>query len=354
MRRPEVEQNAQILGVPVVRDGSDVLVPGESVTNPVAMTQAFCAEAERVGASLRLGQRVVDDLADYNVVVNCAGLFADEVARMFGDDSFAIVPRKGEFLVFRDTDPGLAEILLPVPTPRTKGILVFPTLDGHVCCGPTAVDMTDKSDWSVRDEARSTLSEQARAVLPGLGAEPLFAYAGLRPAGANGENYVIGWSSYSDRLLNVAAIRSTGLTAALGIADYVCSDLLGIDSSPVPYGRGTASSRRALVAADRRLPRPDVKVLIGIDEGTSAVKAAMFDLALNPIASVRRDKQTSHPGEGTGRAGPGRGARRSRRRGCGPARRGARCRGRRLRPGPPGRVGARLGPCQRHDRSRRS
>jgi glycerol-3-phosphate dehydrogenase len=231
----EIEKNAQILGVPVVRDGDDLFVPGESVTNPVAMTQTLCAEAERVGAHIRLGQRVEDDLPDYSVVVNCAGLYADDVARAFGDDSFAIAPRKGEFLVFPDS--GLAEIILPVPTPRTKGILAFPTLDGHVCCGPTAVDISDKSDWSVRDEARRALREQAAALLPRL-ARPVFAYAGLRPAGANGENYVIGWSSDSNRLLNVAAIRSTGLTAAFGIADYVCCDLLGIDSRPVPYSRG--------------------------------------------------------------------------------------------------------------------
>jgi glycerol-3-phosphate dehydrogenase len=202
------------------------------------MTQALCAEAERVGAHIKLGQRVVDDLPQYSLVVNCAGLHADDVARAFGDDSFAITPRKGEFLVFRD--PGLTEILLPVPTTRTKGVLVFPTLDGHVCCGPTAVDIDDKADWSVRDEARQALREQAAVILPGL-TTPVFAYAGLRPAGADGENYVIGWSSYSDRLVNVAAIRSTGLTAAFGIADYVCCDLLGVDSRPVPYGRGATT-----------------------------------------------------------------------------------------------------------------
>jgi glycerol kinase len=39
-----------------------------------------------------------------------------------------------------------------------------------------------------------------------------------------------------------------------------------------------------------------VKALIGIDEGTSAVKAAMFDLELRPLASARRDKHTSHSG----------------------------------------------------------
>ncbi len=231
----EIEENARVLGVPVTRDGADLLIPGEAVTNPIAMTRAFCAEAERHGALIRLGEAVQDDLPGFSVVLNCAGLCSDGVARRFGDDSFAIRPRKGEFVVFQN--PGLSEILLPVPSPRTKGILVFPTVTGHICCGPTALDLDDKSDWAVRPEARASLIEQACAALPGLEPAPVFAYAGLRPAGANGENYVIGWSAYSDRLLNIAAIRSTGLTAALGIADYVCTDLLGIDDRPVGYQR---------------------------------------------------------------------------------------------------------------------
>ena len=89
------------------------------------------------------------------LVVNCAGLDADEVARLAGDDSFEVYPRKGEFLVF--DPPGgerLERILLPVPTKRTKGVLVFPTIDGKVVAGPTAVDQEDKGDWSVRPEAR--------------------------------------------------------------------------------------------------------------------------------------------------------------------------------------------------------
>jgi glycerol-3-phosphate dehydrogenase len=229
----EIEDNARVLGVPVERVGSDLVIPGESVTNPIAMTHAFCAEAERNGASIRLGERVEGDLPEYDVVLNCAGLYADDVARQFGDDSFAIRARKGEFVVFQN--PGLSEILLPVPTPRTKGILVFPTVSGHICCGPTAADIDDKSDWTVRTEARQQLVDQACELLPGLPNEPVFAYAGLRPAGRDGENYVIGWSQHCDRLLNVAAIRSTGLTAALGIADYVCTDLLGIDERPVGY-----------------------------------------------------------------------------------------------------------------------
>jgi len=229
----KIEQNADLLGVPVLREGDDLLIPGEAVTDPIAMTHAFCAEAERHGAAIRPGQRVDGDLPGHDVVINCAGLHADRIARAFGDDSFTIRPRKGEFVVFEN--PGLTEIMLPVPTPRTKGVLAFPTVTGHIICGPTAVDIDDKSDWVVRADARRALAEQARGLLPGLAAEPVFAYAGLRPAGGSGENYVIGWSASSTRLLNVAAIRSTGLTAAMGIADHVCSDLLGVAERPLPY-----------------------------------------------------------------------------------------------------------------------
>jgi glycerol-3-phosphate dehydrogenase len=155
------------------------------------------------------------------VVVNCAGLFADEVARLAGDASFSIYPRKGEFLVFDPPEP-LREILLPVPTKRTKGALVFPTIDGKVIAGPTAVDGEDKGDWSVRPEARDEIVPKAVAMFPPLeGYEPIASYAGLRPAGRDGVNYLIGPSRASAGLINVAAIRSTGLTASLGIAEHV-------------------------------------------------------------------------------------------------------------------------------------
>ena len=52
------------------------------------------------------------------------------------------------------------------------------------------------------------------------GAVPIAAYAGLRPAG-RGVNYLIAPSRACPELVNVAAIRSTGLTASLAIAEYV-------------------------------------------------------------------------------------------------------------------------------------
>ena len=212
-------------------------VPGESITDPIAFTSALAAAAREHGAELLAGFRVAAVEADgetftvsaesgdrvtARILVNCAGLYADVVARLAGDDSFAIYPRKGEFLVF--DPPGgerLEQILLPVPTKRTKGVLVFPTVDGMVVAGPTAVDGEDKTDWSVRPEAASEILPKAVAMHPPLeGAEPVASYAGLRPAG-RGVNYVIEPSPARAGLINVAAIRSTGLTASLGIGERV-------------------------------------------------------------------------------------------------------------------------------------
>jgi len=232
--------NARRNGVAVKRrsDGA-LVVTREAITDPVAYTLGLVAAAERHGAELRTSWRAASMRARSGgieldetggerlrcrVAVNCAGLRADEVARLGGDDSFTIYPRKGEFLVF--DPPGgepLGHILLPVPTKRTKGVLVFPTLDGKVVAGPTAVDGEDKDDWSVRDEAVSEILGPAIAAYPQLeGADPVAAYAGLRPAG-RGVNYAIGPSRACPGLVNVAAVRSTGLTASLAIAEHVAN-----------------------------------------------------------------------------------------------------------------------------------
>jgi glycerol-3-phosphate dehydrogenase len=260
----ELARNAQRNGVPAsVNDDGELEVPGEAVTDPVAYTLALAEAARRLGADLRTGARVtaieredgalvVEDAGGERLrcgaVVNSAGLRADEVARLVGDDSFEIHPRKGEFLVF-DPPPGerLDRVLLPVPTKRTKGVLVFPTLDGKVVAGPTAIDQEDKDDWSVRSEAAAEVLPKAAAMWPPLEAgEPVSAYAGLRPAG-RGFNYLIAHSAACPGLVNVAAIRSTGLTASLGIAERVCRlvEELGVElgeERPLERGEAAAST----------------------------------------------------------------------------------------------------------------
>jgi glycerol-3-phosphate dehydrogenase len=246
----ELAANAANNGVRVaLKEDGSLSVPGEAIGDPVAYTDALAAAATRHGAELHTSVRVAGmkregeqllvendggDEVRCQVVVNCGGLYADEVARLAGDDSFEVYPRKGEFLVFDPPGEPLEEIRLPVPSKRTKGVLVFPTVDGKVVAGPTAIDGDDKSDWTVRAEARDEIVPKAAELLPELeGAEPIASYAGLRPAG-RGVNYLIGASRECPGLVNVAAIRSTGVTASLGIAEHVTGIVgeLGVELGP--------------------------------------------------------------------------------------------------------------------------
>jgi glycerol-3-phosphate dehydrogenase len=219
------------------RDGS-LTVPGEAVTDPVAFVEALAAAAQAGGAEVRLGARVsglsrasgaglllalqTGELLGARAVVNCAGLYADDVARLAGEDPVRIYPRKGEFLVFSaPAGDALEQILLPVPSALGKGVLVFPTLDREVVAGPTARDREDKEDWSVEADAGELILARAKRMYPALErAEQIGSYAGLRPAGRDA-NYVIQSSRTLPGLVHVAAIRSTGLSASLGIAEHV-------------------------------------------------------------------------------------------------------------------------------------
>lgn len=260
--------NAAHNGVAVDLCGADgaLVVPGEWITDPVAYTEALFRSAQQHGASLITGAAVTAirpreegfhlHFADgrrtsARYVINAAGLFADEVARMVGDRSFSIYPRKGEFLVFdRPDDAYFDRIHLPVPTARTKGVLIFPTIDGKVIAGPTAQDITDKDDWSVRAEAHAEIVEKVRMYAPSLAqSTPIARYSGLRTAGVD-DNYIIGPSALHPGFINVAAIRSTGLSASLGIGEYVAKILdqqgLALDNFQLP-----APSPEASHAADR-------------------------------------------------------------------------------------------------------
>jgi len=227
-------------------------VPGEAVTDPVAFVHALAAAAQAGGAEVRVGARVVGlgrgpaagveiELQDgerlpAGAAVNCAGLYADEVARLAGEEPVTVYPRKGEFLVFAPpANEPLTQILLPVPSALGKGVLVFPTIDRQIIAGPTAREREDKRDWSVEADAVELISPRALRMYPALErCRHVGAYAGLRPAGRDA-NYVIEASRMLPGLIHVAAIRSTGLSASLGIGEHVAgmlADHAGIALGP--------------------------------------------------------------------------------------------------------------------------
>ncbi|HEY4451881.1 MAG TPA: FAD-dependent oxidoreductase [Solirubrobacteraceae bacterium] len=258
-------------------DGS-LHVRDESLTDPVAFVHALAGAAQGGGARVVLGARVDQirrrrpgglELGVHDgrplrarAAVNCAGLYADDVAALAGERPLEVYPRKGEFLVFR-VGERLTEILLPVPSAVGKGVLVFPSLDGHVIAGPTAREREDKDDWSVEADARELILSRAARMFPALAsAEPVGAYAGLRPAG-RGANYLIEPARTLPGLIHVAAIRSTGLSASLAIGEHVTALLaahagvqLGpVRSLPAPPGPAPAGPWWERAAAHHAGPR---------------------------------------------------------------------------------------------------
>ncbi|HEY9240486.1 MAG TPA: FAD-dependent oxidoreductase, partial [Streptosporangiaceae bacterium] len=158
-------------------------------------------------------------------LINAAGLYSDQIDRMIGGDSFTITPRRGELIVFdKLARPLLSAILLPVPTARTKGVLVAPTVYGNVLLGPTAEDVTDRTDTATTAAGLAGLLDAGQRLLPGLMAEEVTAtYAGLRAATEH-RDYQI---RVDEKLRYACAggIRSTGLSASLGIAEYLAGQL---------------------------------------------------------------------------------------------------------------------------------
>jgi glycerol-3-phosphate dehydrogenase len=226
-------------------------IPDESILCPWTTPLAYATEAVRAGVRLLLGTRVTGvTAADWQPgrsgmgagarghvlatsrgelrcrwLVNAAGLESDRIDRMLGGHGFTIRPRRGELIVFdKLARPLIRSILLPVPTAQTKGVLVAPTVYGNVLLGPTAEDIDDPCDTATTAAGLAALRRAGRAIIGDLLEEEVTAtYAGLRAATEH-RDYQIEVDRQR-RYACVAGIRSTGLSASLGIAEYVVERL---------------------------------------------------------------------------------------------------------------------------------
>ena len=98
--------------------------------------------------------------------------------------------------------------------------MVCPTIFGNLLVGPTAEEQDSRSDTSVDADELAALVDRGTEILPGLKQHSITAtYAGIRPASEH-KDYQIKWYAEQNYCC-VGGIRSTGLSAALGIAAYV-------------------------------------------------------------------------------------------------------------------------------------
>lgn len=214
-----------------------VVVPGEHVIDPWSAPLAYALQGIAHGGEVLRGTSVTGgDLAagiwrlattagpvEARIVVNAAGLQGDIVEAMARPSPFAIKPRKGQFVVFdKPASRLIGACIMPVPSERTKGVMMARTIFGNLLVGPTAEEQQDRDHATVDHAQLEGLIARGVRMLPDLARESVTAlYAGLRPA-TQFKDYQI--EALADRnWITAAGIRSTGLTGSLGIARHVAS-----------------------------------------------------------------------------------------------------------------------------------
>ncbi|MEP7203120.1 MAG: NAD(P)/FAD-dependent oxidoreductase [Ilumatobacteraceae bacterium] len=232
-------------------------VPDEHIIDPWSTPLAFAYEAVANSADIFVNRDAVTCQVGGDVttittrsrhsirtrfIVNAAGLRGDEIHRSLGLDGFTIRPRRGELIVFdKLARPLLNRTVLPVPTSKTKGVLVAPTVFGNVMLGPTADDIDDKTATGSTRGGIDALLEKGRRILPALLDEEVTSvYAGLRAATEHTDYQI---SHHRDlRYVCLGGIRSTGLTASMALAEEALARL--IDCGLVALAKDTRKTIR--------------------------------------------------------------------------------------------------------------
>lgn len=155
-------------------------------------------------------------------VINCAGVYSDEVASMVGDNSFSVKTRRGEYMLLdRECGSHVSATVFRCPSKMGKGVLVTPTVDGNLLIGPTAEDISDKEDTSTTAEGLARVRALASEQVSGIAFNKVItSFTGLRATGSTGD-FII--NSPKRGFINCAGIESPGLSASPAIAEYVLS-----------------------------------------------------------------------------------------------------------------------------------
>jgi L-2-hydroxyglutarate oxidase LhgO len=295
-RLRELERRSLANGVPgirwIERDGlreiephaagvAGLYSPTTAITDYRAVAEAFAADVRAAGGSVLLGAEVkairaagavtrvetVDAAFEFDLLVICAGLQADRLARLAGDaQEPTIVPFRGEYYRLKPgRDQLVRGLLYPVPDPAYPflGVHFTKRVHGGVDVGPNAVlafaregyrrrdvrvsDLTEtlrsrgfrvlaRKHWrmGVR-ELRGSLSKaafvaEARRYVPDVAADDLVpAPAGVRAQALDPDGSLVDDFRIS-RVGRVTAVRnapSPGATSSMAIAEHVVERVLG-------------------------------------------------------------------------------------------------------------------------------
>ena len=221
--------------------------PSAGIVSPYNLTIAYAENAAQNGVELSLNTAVLSMDTDGGaitavhtnrgtvyptVVVNAAGVFADDVAEMAHDRFYSIHPRRGTDTIqdvksakIINTIASIIEVNKQALTSHTKGGGLMQTAHGNVLAGPDAVECRGKEDFSTRPESIRTIYHKQQKTVPAADPRDIITYfTGVR-APTFEEDFVIEWGRNCQNLYHGGGIQSPGLTSAPAFALDVANDV---------------------------------------------------------------------------------------------------------------------------------
>lgn len=216
--------------------------PTGGIVCPFHMTMAFAENACMNGVTFFLNTKVTDiqkapegytirtmhtdssieEIFHTKVVINAAGVHADELNNMVSENKLHITARKGEYcLLDKDAGTHVSHTIFQLPSKMGKGVLVSPTIHGNLLVGPTALDVEDKEALNTTGEGLGSLAFTSSLSVKNVPMRQVItSFAGLR-AHEDGNDFVLGEAADAKGFINAAGIESPGLTSAPAIGEMI-------------------------------------------------------------------------------------------------------------------------------------
>ncbi|MBV8035373.1 NAD(P)/FAD-dependent oxidoreductase [Roseateles sp.] len=231
---------------PALRAEGALSSPSTGIVDSHGLMTTLLGDAERAGAVLALastvggGARVGDGwrlrVEDFELgarrVVNCAGLFAGQVAESLGIAAPPLRFARGHYLALAGRAP-FSRLVYPLPVDGGLGVHLTLDLGGQARFGPDVQWLPDTDpatlDYAIDPSLASAFEAEVRHYWPDLPAGALApAYAGIRPKlSGPGEPATDFRIDVRPGLVSLLGIESPGLTASLALAEVVAEVVAG-------------------------------------------------------------------------------------------------------------------------------